>query len=170
MKNSDIIRYVKPVWGETIVDIGSGSAPYVWDLSEAVGPHGSVVLVDVDRGRVSEPLSHASDARAHIVPVWGDVTRPFGTHVGSSRVDAVIMSRIISHLVDLDTVFGEVFRIVKPGGRVIIIEEAHGGAGAPHTVSHRVDDIRAQAVRSGFSVDQYNEEETGWVLLLKRES
>lgn len=156
ISSQQLISILRPQWGQTVIDIGSGDSKFAHDLSDAVGPHGSVVLLDLDRTGVAKPVLHTTDRQAHIVPIWGDASVLGGTHIADGRADRAILSRVLQSIDDLEGVFRELARIVPSGGRVVVVQEVSSAIRGGH--AHRPDDIRTAAVRFGFVIDQIIEE------------
>jgi ubiquinone/menaquinone biosynthesis C-methylase UbiE len=101
-----------------------------------------------------------------MIPIWGDVSRPSGTTLADARVDRALVSRVLSSVTDVETAIREISRITNAGGRVVIIEDT-----APHQQAafvHRPEEIRAHAVRSGFSIQSLEEGGQQWVLILTK--
>lgn len=89
----------------TVVDIGSGGG---W--TSAI-PHDRILFVDLSKKNLSALKSDTSE------PVMGDAHRlPFR----DGSVEFVIASEIVEHLNDPGAAAGEIWRILKPGGRAVI--------------------------------------------------
>ncbi len=89
----------------TIVDIGSGGG---W--TSAI-PHDNIFYVDLSPKNLASLRSDTSG------PVMADAQRlPFR----NDSVEFVIASEIIEHLNDPATAAGEIWRVLKPGGRAIV--------------------------------------------------
>ena len=54
--------------------------------------------------------------------IWGDVEKKGGTRVGDGVVDAVLIVNLFSQLEERDQCITEVKRILKPKGRVLLID------------------------------------------------
>ena len=102
--------------GNRVLDIGSGPGHQVFDLSVAVGPAGRIDGVDpaesaIEIGR--RRCSGLSNTRFHS----GDSSNlPFD----DESFDAVMSSQVFEYLDDVPGGLAEAFRVLKPGGRVLI--------------------------------------------------
>lgn len=149
--------------GMKIADLGSGSGHYTFAAAAAVGHEGRVYAVDIQE----DVLKHLIDAGhqrglRNIDPIWGDIERKGGTKLRDQALDAVILSNVLFQLDARENTVQEILRILKPGGKLLVIDwaGAYGGMGpdAEQVVSehaaeelfisggfHKVKDFRAGA-------------------------
>ena len=97
-----------------VLDVCTGSGQVARAAIEVVGIQGSVVGLDGSLGMVAE-------ARQFVpIPLMqGYVER---LPVAAQQFDAVTMGYALRHVADLRLVFQEYFRILKPGGRLLVLE------------------------------------------------
>jgi len=104
--------------GEVCVDLGSGQGADVLKLAAIVGPEGHAYGVDTSeamlrRGkRTAEKLGVANASFIHAT--FDAIALPDAT------ANLVISNCSINHAPDKARVWGEVFRILKPGGRFVV--------------------------------------------------
>jgi ubiquinone/menaquinone biosynthesis C-methylase UbiE len=106
--------------GERVVDIGSGPGFVALDVAEAVGPTGRVVGVDV-----SESMLSIATARAARTTVgWADFRAGEASSlpVGDGECDAAISTQVLEYVPDVPAALAEIHRVLKPGGRVAIVD------------------------------------------------
>lgn len=121
--------------GMRIADIGAGSGAYISPLAKLVGEEGRVYAIDVRHDSLRRIVHEAEAEGLEMVEtIWGDVDMPQGTHVADGALDMVLLSNTLFQLEQKDTALREIARILKPGGRLAIVEwsEGNGGIG-PHT-------------------------------------
>src|ERR1700761_7861022 len=109
--------------GMRIADLGAGSGHYAIAAAHAVGKDGHVYAVDVQE----DILAHLRDS-AHragvrtIDTIWGNLEKAGGTKLRDASVDGVIMSNVLFQLEDPKPAVAEARRIVKAGGKVLVID------------------------------------------------
>ena len=104
--------------GETVLDLGSGAGFDCFLAAERVGPGGRVIGVDMTPEMVERARANAVEGG------YGNVEFRLGEiealPVGDGTVDAVISNCVLNLSADRPRVLGEVMRVLRPGGRVMI--------------------------------------------------
>ena len=113
-----------PRVGEWIIDVGCGPGLLVHDLAVQVGPEGRVVGLDS-----SLPMLQLAEHRCAELPqvefLEGDAT---SLAADDATFDAVACMQVLLYIADIDKVLEELYRVLKPGGRVAITETDWRGA------------------------------------------
>lgn len=104
--------------GETVLDLGSGAGFDCFIASREVGIKGNVIGVDMTPGMIEKAKEHASNAGIHNVDFrLGEIEN---LPVADNAVDVVISNCVVNLSDDKQAVYDEVFRVLKPGGRIAI--------------------------------------------------
>ena len=63
--------------------------------------------------------------------VWGDIEKSGGTHLRDASLDAVILANTLFQIENRFGCLGEIKRVLKPGGKLMIVDWAgsYGGMG-----------------------------------------
>jgi demethylmenaquinone methyltransferase/2-methoxy-6-polyprenyl-1,4-benzoquinol methylase len=109
------------VAGMTVVDVGVGTGLVACEAAAIVGDPACVIGVDPSPGmvlnaRVPSGVRLLSGSAEHLP-------------VPSATVDFVSMGFALRHVDDLATAFGEFHRVLKPGGRLCVLEITRPQAG-----------------------------------------
>jgi len=112
------IPYLALQPGETVLDLGSGGGLDVFLAARQVGPRGRVIGVDMTPDMIELATSNAR--RAGLTHVEFRLGRLEQLPVEAGTIDAVTSNCVINLVPDKRTVFREVVRVLRPGGRVAI--------------------------------------------------
>ncbi|ACA18653.1 Methyltransferase type 11 [Methylobacterium sp. 4-46] len=109
--------------GEQVLDVGCGPGFFLRDLAIAVGSEGRAVGIDI-----SEPMLALAKARcADLSNV--EFERTVAAHLPASdgRVDLVCGLQTYAYLEDLEVGLAELHRVLRPGGRAVILDTDFSG-------------------------------------------
>lgn len=108
---------------EIVADLGSGSGVYALAAAKVLNGTGRVYAVEIQKDLVARIQSSAREAHlGNIQAVWGHIEERGGTKVADQSVDAVILSNVLFQTENKDGVMVEVARILRPGGRMLLID------------------------------------------------
>jgi ubiquinone/menaquinone biosynthesis C-methylase UbiE len=149
--------------GMKIADLGAGTGHYTMAAAAAVGHDGRVYAVDIQE----EVLKHLLDSShklglRNVEILWGNIENRGGTKLRDNAIDAAIISNTLFQIENKENLVAECMRILKPGGRLLVVDwaGAYGGMGPnpAHVVSehaaeelfitggfHKLKDFRAGA-------------------------
>jgi ubiquinone/menaquinone biosynthesis C-methylase UbiE len=140
--------------GMKIVDLGAGSGFYSIAAARIVGPGGRVYAVDVQKDLLDRIRANgATEGLRNIEVVWGNAEKIGGTKLRESIADRVIASNILFQIEKPDEFALEIKRLLKPGGKVMIIDWSETSSIGPKTVFPA---MKAQTLfeKSGFKLEQ----------------
>lgn len=102
--------------GERVVDIGSGGGFDVFIAAEQVGPEGHVVGIDMTQEMLDKSRETATEMGLSNVEFRDGLIEDMP--VEDEWADVVISNGVINLCADKAQVFGEIIRVLKPGGRL----------------------------------------------------
>lgn len=145
-----LLDVLDPRGGDVALDIGAGTGYVALPLARTVGPRGRVLAVDRSPRMLAE-LDERSRRRG--VP-W---VYPVGASAGALPfVDATVnlaVSMNVHHEVpDPAVALSEVHRVLRPGGRFVLVDWAPGPSPTGPPQQHRIarKDIEAGLAEAGF--------------------
>lgn len=106
--------------GRNVADLGAGTGYFTARLARAVAPGGTVFAVDVDADVLEELGDRMTEEGVtnveRVVASFADTKLP------DASVDLVFTVNTFHHFEDRPTYFQNLKRVLKPGGRVAVIE------------------------------------------------
>ncbi len=103
--------------GEHVIDIGTGPGFIAAEMAPAVGQGGRILGVDT-----SDPMLEL--ARERCVPYpWVGFQSASATKlpVADASFDVAVSVQVFEYIAEVDAAIAEAFRVLKPGGRAIIV-------------------------------------------------
>jgi SAM-dependent methyltransferase len=114
--NPTAIAALQP--GETVLDLGSGGGIDCFLAARQVGPEGRVIGLDMTTDMIKLARRNAKKIGATNVDFrYGEMEE---MPLPDESIDIVISNCVINLSTDKDAVFGEIGRVLRPGGRMSI--------------------------------------------------
>ena len=159
---------------ESVADFGAGSG-FVARAAALLVPQGNVFAIEINRDIVARLTREAADMHiSNLHPIWGDIEINGGSKLADKSMDMIIVSNTLFHIEDKDGCFREITRVLKPQGRLLIVDwtESFGGMG-PRPQSVVTKEVALElAKRYGFELlnDKLQAGEHHYGILLKKSS
>jgi ubiquinone/menaquinone biosynthesis C-methylase UbiE len=128
-----------------MLEVGPGTGYYSLDVATALGPSGTLHLLDLQQEMLDHTMRRASEAGLHnLEPRQADArTLPYD----DATFDAAFLVAVLGEIPDQDAALRELARVLKPGGRLVVGELL----GDPHMVTAKALCERGQ--RAGLRFD-----------------
>jgi SAM-dependent methyltransferase len=111
--------------GETVLDLGSGAGFDAFLAAQRVGESGKVIGVDMTHEMIEKARINAKNLNLSNVEFrHGEIEK---LPIEDRSVDVVISNCVINLSPDKSTVFREIHRTLRPGGRIIISDILRSG-------------------------------------------
>ncbi len=148
-QRQEVLRVLALREGDRVIDVGSGPGFLAADIGMAVGAEGRVYGIDV-----SESMVAMSQARCTAQP-WIECRVGDATHLpfADADFDVVISTQVYEYVSDVPTALAELYRVLRPGGRALILDTDWDSI-----VWHTTDQVRRDRILAAWNdhlVDPY---------------
>lgn len=143
--------------GMKVADFGSGSGAYALLMAEHLKGEGAVYAIDVQRDLLRKTHNETLKRKLHVLSVmWGDVERPGGSKLADRSLDLVLVSNLLFQVEDRSALFTEARRVLRDGGRLIVIDwsDSFGGMGPEQKTVVTKEKALELAQDAGFSLER----------------
>ncbi len=150
-------------YGSVVADLGCGPKAYfTFQSARIVGDKGTVYAVDIQKQVLSSVESHAKNqGLGNIKTVWSNLEIAGATKIQESSLDLGILNNTLYQSVDMPEMIKEAIRLVKTGGRLLVIDWKKIGAPLGPRMDLRVDPEKVKELCEVFGLKLEQEFEAG---------
>jgi ubiquinone/menaquinone biosynthesis C-methylase UbiE len=146
----DALSALRLAPGDAVLDVGCGYGADVIEVARRVAPGGSVTGIDISDAMVAEAARRARGSNLDVDFRVGDACDlPFQ----DVSFDACRAETLLQHVLEPHVAFAEMVRVVKPGGRIVLLDMDLGTLvidSDDRTTTGRVLDWAANATINGW--------------------
>jgi arsenite methyltransferase len=102
--------------GESVIDIGSGPGFLCESMADAVGDNGRVVGFDISDELLA--AARRRNTRAQLSYEHGDAV---ALDAADAAFDVAVSTQVFEYVADCDRALREMARVLKPGGRALVV-------------------------------------------------
>jgi ubiquinone/menaquinone biosynthesis C-methylase UbiE len=114
-----------------VADLGAGTGFYSLAVARLV-PLGKVYTVEVQKDYLETVKQKAAEAKlTNVECLWGNIEKQGGTKIKDDIVDVAIASNVFFQVENKERFIDETKRILKPEGRVLLVDWAEESALGP---------------------------------------
>ena len=140
---------VKP--GMTCVDFGAGTGVFALPMAEIAGPNGPVYAIDSSQDMLL--LLEAKGPPPNLKRVKSDVA---ATGLANETADFCLCSLILHEVDSPQSIIAETYRVLKPGGTLVIIEwKMETDWGPPRSVRIPLETMKGFFRDTGIEFGEY---------------
>lgn len=123
--NRQNLREIDLCPGEFVLDVGCGTAVFAREMAAAVGEEGRVIGVERDEQQIAEARRLAAKDDVRVELRAGNAYELPLTEAEWGTFDVAHARFLLEHLPDPQPVVESMLRAVKPGGRVVLVDDDH---------------------------------------------
>ena len=154
LRVDDLIENAGITEGMTCVDLGCGAGALSFPLALAVGEEGKVYAVDNDEKTIE--YIRIKNPPPNLITVKSDAA---WTGLEDRTADFCFMVLLLHEVEKPDDVMAEAFRLLKPGGRALVLEWREDFDSPNPPVNERINRERIEKLfmQTGFSGFEYTD-------------
>jgi ubiquinone/menaquinone biosynthesis C-methylase UbiE len=135
---------------EKVLDVGCGTGDDAHELAAIVAPDGLAIGVDKSKSMIDEARRRVQGFPLPLQFELGEVEHlPWK----SNHFDACRADRLLQHLLDPDEALNEMVRVLRPGGRIVVVDRDWGMVAldsADPVTTQAVLDRACAGIRNGW--------------------
>jgi ubiquinone/menaquinone biosynthesis C-methylase UbiE len=131
--------------GDTVLDVGCGTGLFSVAMADMVGKSGKVIAADLQDGMLEKVKSKLNDSNRDIIKLHKCGEDRIGV---TEKVDFVLAFYVLHEVPSQEGFLREIKSILKPGGRVLIIEPSF------HVTKKAFEESVSTATSIGFKCEK----------------
>lgn len=152
-----VIRQLGSLSGNVVADFGCGAGYFSIESARAVGENGLVYAIDVLPSALEAIESQArTQGLQNVVPKRANLEQENGSGLPPASVDWVIAKDVFFQNKSRDIMMREIARILRPNGRVLVMEWSKEDMGVGPDMALRLssDEMKSLAGQASLSFER----------------
>jgi len=173
IKPQEIIDSLNIIQGMKVADLGCGNLGYfVMPISKIVGKDGLVYAVDILKPVLDGVESRAKlEGLTNIETVWSNLEKYGATKIPEASLDIALIINVLFQNKNYQDILKEAARLIKPGGKLLVVDWKKSGVPFGPQVDIRVDAETIKQAAALVKLKLVEETELGnyfWCLILEK--
>ena len=124
-----VVEVLKIKEGAVVADVGAGEGSWTVALGQRVGETGQVYSTEISNGLIARIKKKIQEAElTNVTTIKGEIT---DTKLPKQCCDAILLRRVYHHLTNPRDMNQSLFKSLRPGGLILVIDFEPGAIGAP---------------------------------------
>ncbi len=140
-----------------VADFGSGAGYYTFLAAQIVGESGHVYALDINKDLLVTIKREADKSHLfNVDTVWADLDKPLGTKLKTGSIERGIVANTLFQVHDKDAFAMEVARVMRPGGKVLMVDwtDSFGGIGPASKDIVSEENCQKLFEKAGFEIEK----------------
>jgi arsenite methyltransferase len=117
VRRNTILQALDLRTGERVLEVGCGGGYYAHEAARFVGPTGRVCAIDISPDQIAAAQQRCAELGL-VECRNADIAAP---PYGNAEFDAVFAVQVLEYLADLDGALRHIHRMLRPGGRLVVV-------------------------------------------------
>lgn len=152
-----VISQIEIENGSQVADFGCGPGYFAIPFGKAVGLRGHIYAFDILPQALETVQGKAKSAGlVNITTKRANLEKVGGSHLENEQLDWVIIKDILFQNQQKDIIISEAFRVLKSGGRVLVIEwiDKDSNVGPDQEIRISEEELCAMIEKQGFKIEK----------------
>lgn len=132
LEPSKVLKEFGVFGAQNVADFGAGAGHFTLEAAERLDG-GRIFAIDIEKDMLSRLKSEAHERNhTHVDTIWGDLAKIGGVPITDQAFDKIIAVSILYTIDDKDAFVQETKRLVRIGGKVLLVDWKQNVIFGPH--------------------------------------
>jgi arsenite methyltransferase len=124
IRRSKVLSALNLRTGKQVLEVGCGGGYYTSQVAGFVGPSGRVCAIDISRDQIAAAQQRCAEFAWVECSNVDIASAPYG----DGEFDAALAVQVLEYVADLDAGLSHIHRVLRPGGRLVVVATDWGSA------------------------------------------